>query len=336
MLHSDYYTAKRILSVNAFINFIVGVRNTGKTWAFKMRAWLRFKRRRKKTVWVRRSKNEVKDACAEDNFYTRKLQKLLKMTDENFKWNGRRGYAKVGKSWVWFIEVTTVLNASKGADDPDVDTIVYDEFTATKRKLSHYHGNEVEDFLSLIITKKRQSTRFRVFLLGNDETFVNPYYTYLTIPSPEKGFVGIRKYKNGSIAVEIIDPALAPKYDDKVADALRGTRFYDYLTTTSKLDTPSRVEKCPKNARFICQLEFGAPCSLWASDGRLYVKSHVDKRRLIFTNRPVQGVRFQIVKQSERKAFESIAEAYKMGRVYYDDGKAYEAFTPFLRYLNIL
>lgn len=335
MFPPKHYHAHRILSRNAFLNFIIGIRNTGKTWAFKIRAWRRFLRKGKKTVWVRRTEKEVKDVCRDDAFY-KKLRKKLGLTDKNFKWQGRRGYANINGRWVWFIEVVTVLNASKGADDPDVDTVVYDEFTATKRKLSHYHGNEVEDFFNLVITKKRDVKDFRVFFLGNDETFVNPYYVYLNIPSLERDFVGIRSFKNHSIAVEIIDPSFAPQYDDKVTDALKGTRIFDYLSQNTSLDTPQRLKTPPPTAKLICQIDFSVPCSLWAVNGEIYVKSTVDRRRIIYSDRPLNTYNFQIVRNPERKMFDAIADVYKMGRFYYADGKAYEAFTPFLKYLNLI
>lgn len=333
-----HYSAQRILSYNAFLNFIVGIRNTGKTWAFKMRAWLRFKRRGSKTVWVRRTEKEVKEICAAGAFYTKNLRRLLNMSDDVFKWDGRRGWCKVKGQWIWFIEVVTVLNASKGADDPDVDTIVYDEFTATKRKLSHYHGNEVEDFLNLVITKKRNNNKFRVFFLGNDETFTNPYYTYLSIPTPERSFVGIRSFKHNSIAVEIISPALAPQYEEKVINALSGTRILDYLTTNTTLDTPisSKILKAPKNAKLLCQVDFCVPCSIWLFKNNIYVKSSYDRSMIIYANRPINYARYQIIRYQERIFFDVISERYKNGNLFYEDGKAFESFTPFLKYLNLI
>ena len=55
-----WYNSTELQSYNAIFNFVIAVRNNGKTTAFKIRALKRFLKRGKKTIWVRRFKNEIK------------------------------------------------------------------------------------------------------------------------------------------------------------------------------------------------------------------------------------------------------------------------------------
>ena len=157
----------RVLSYNGIITAILSNRNYGKTWTFKKRAFKRALKHGKKTIWLRMFKKEVKEALS--TFYTSKdLQAYCNISiydkdnnpQGNLKQIGntfyyRRKY-KSGKfsAWQWFLKVfaLTEADALRSADDVDVDTIIFDEFTKTPNKYKRYRGNMVNDFIDILFT----------------------------------------------------------------------------------------------------------------------------------------------------------------------------------------
>lgn len=331
---NNFYNSLRIQSYNAFLNFIVGARNLGKTWSFKIRAYKRFMRRGRKTIWVRRFKHEAKETAA--TFFTGKLRRKLRLTDDNFKMQGRKAYAMRNGKWECFLNVVYLSEsrALRSAEDSAVDTIIFDEFTATPDRYVLYRGDEVADFIDLVMTVRRTNEELKVFFLGNKETATaSPYFTYLKIPSPELNFSGIRSYKNGSIAIEIRDDIPEPvrnSYAHKVADALSGTAYYAYLTDGKSKSAPCNVQKCPKSARKVLQVDFIGACSLWANADKLYVKTGADKSLLTFVNGDDKKyIKKRIYHPTDKKVLSFIVDAYKRGNLFYNDEKAFEFFSPF-------
>ena len=97
MIYSnDYYNNIKIQSYNSVFNFINSNRNFGKTWSFKKRAFIRGIKHGKRTIWIRRFQNEVKEA--KNTFYSSvDLQKFcgIEPYDKdkktgNFKQEGNR------------------------------------------------------------------------------------------------------------------------------------------------------------------------------------------------------------------------------------------------------
>ena len=107
----DYYSALSILSYNGILHFINSNRTLGKTWAFKIRAFKRGLKYGKKTIWVRRFKEEAKE-CAESFYTSKNLQKacgIIPFDSEtnigNFKQVGKTMFVKRRNKWVWFCKV---------------------------------------------------------------------------------------------------------------------------------------------------------------------------------------------------------------------------------------
>ena len=169
------------LSYNAIITAILSNRNYGKTWTFKRRAFRRALKHGKKTIWLRLFKKEVKEAIA--TFFTSKdLQKYCGISvydkdtnkDGNFKQIGNTCYYRVklknGKwtRWRWFLKIFALSDADaiRSADDVDVDTIVFDEFTKPAQKYRRYVGKITDDFIDILFSSKREH-QVRCIIIGN-------------------------------------------------------------------------------------------------------------------------------------------------------------------------
>lgn len=336
----DFYTTYKIVSYNAIFNFVITERNVGKTTAFKARQLKKHIATGSKTVWVRRYQKEKKKTS--EKFYTKKICEIAGVDFSRIKQDGNKCYYKndAGK-WVDFIEFCTVAEASnnRSADDPATKDIIFDEFAVTKSRGRYYHGNEVEDFLDLFISKKRVN-KVRVFFLGNRENYYNQYFTYFGIPPFEPDFEGIRTFRGGSIAVQIINglpDQINDVYDAKFRNLIKDTAYGDYLLNNAvKGAKTAQVKQTPANAERIFQIDFVAPLSVYRFGQDLFVKNGVDKYRRVFTDVPKQYHNNYVLRASDKNLFLSVFDRYKSGRVFYDAPDVAEKFEPFLKLFNLL
>lgn len=342
-----FYSLLPILSYCCVFMFIIGARNLGKTTAAKVRAIKRFNKKGYKTVWVRRFKKEADKAARK--WITPKSNKLLcelaGISTKDIFCKGRVVYLrrKGKKDFEPFLEIVSVseFSVNRSADDPRVRDIVYDEFTTTPEKYRHYRGNEVRDFIDLVVSVKRIHP-VRVFFLGNKESELNPYFKYFGIPQPERSFAGIRTYKNGSIAVEVRDDlpdAVQTAYDDKFTAALSGTEYLDYLTDGKYKTESVKTVKTPKKARFYAAFNFGNPITIFYYAGCFYASYGIDKTRLVYTNGKANcyGVKYrkEIVFQTyDRSTFAGLICGIKLEKLYYTSVAAFEAFLPIKKALG--
>lgn len=330
----DFYTTGKIVSYNAVFNFVVTERNVGKTTAFKIRSLKKFIARGKKTVWVRRYGKEKKNTA--QKFYTAKILKLAGVPAARVKTEGNKCFFKNDKGkWVDFLEFCTVSEASnnRSADDPATSDIIFDEFAVTRARGKHYHGNEVEDFIDLFISKKRVN-RVSVFFLGNRESYYNQYFEYFKIPKFEPNFEGVRTFRGGSIAVQIMNGVPDPVkdvYDAKIQALFKDTPYGEYLLNSAvKGASAVKIEQCPKGAEKLFQLDIDFPLSVYQYGGKIYVKKGIDASRRVFVTTPKNYRNLYVIRQNDKPLFLPVIEKYKNGRVFYDAPEMAEYFKSFL------
>lgn len=82
----------------------------------------------------------------------------------------------------------TAFASLKSTSYVDIDTIIVDEFIPEKAGFNAYIPNEVEILLNIIDSIFRQREG-HVYLLANNASIVNPYFSYFGItPDPNKEF----------------------------------------------------------------------------------------------------------------------------------------------------
>ena len=339
-----------ILSYNAVFMYILTNRNYGKTWTFKKRAFRRAMKHGKKTIWLRMFKKEVKEASA--TFYNSKdLQKFCgidiydKQTNPNgnFKQIGNTFYYRTSPNsrWNWFLKIYALNDADavRSADDIDVDTIVFDEFTKTVDKYRRYHGNIVNDFVDIFFSAKREH-QIRCIFLGNKESINNPFFTYFGIKPLPATFNGIRTYRNGSIAVQQLNNKAdtVTDYGKQVAELLKGTAYGNYIYNDEyKTQMAFRPRKTPPTATLYCQLIMNSQAiKISVQDGFYYVNQNVVNTKPIYCDHLYNkyAVERVLVKRNKR-FFVAFINALADNRVYYDNAKTHEAIQPFLMWLTI-
>lgn len=336
-----------LMSYGAILNFIIDNRNSGKTTQFKKRALKRALKHHTLTVWCRRFENEFKECKRE--FLNDKFFKVLekdyksKFKREDFKINGNYAYYK-NIPFVYFIYVAKA-KADKGIDAENIDTIVYDEFMTDDAKYNYYRGDEVKDFFTIFFTKKRThadgtQSNIYIYMLGNRDSFTNPYYTYFGLPTLDLTFTGIKMCRDGSIAVmQLNTPVLENKtvYDKKLSALLKNTSIEKYLNGGYLSSENMTFYKTPKTAVIYAQFDFGYSLSIYVDKNKFYAQKSIDKKRIVFTKKPNSKYKNNyVLDASNKKLFEKLINAYKTNQLYYDNEHTYYYTIKIFEYLNII
>ena len=342
-----------VLSYNAILYAILSNRNFGKTWTFKKRAFKRALKHGKKTIWLRLFKKEVKEAI--NTFYTSKdLQKYCGISvydkdtnkEGNFKQIGNTCYYRVKiknkwTRWRWFLKTFALSDADaiRSADDVDVDTIVFDEFTKPPAKYKRYHGNIANDFIDILFSAKREH-QVRCILIGNKESVNNPIFTYFGIKPLPNTWEGIKAFRQGSFVVQQINnkEETTSEYGAKMNALLNGTAYGNYIYKDAyKNESTFKGRKTPSSASIYCQLMINAQLiKISVNNGLFYVNTHVDTSKRIYCDTLQHKYKNELLLvKKQKRFFLALINALADNRVYYDNAISYEAIQPFYSWLTI-
>ena len=349
-----YYDNRTVKSHNAIYNYIDTERNDGKTWSFKIAGVIRFIKHHKKTIWNRTFVSEKKET--KKKFLSRKL--IDKINQELHKGNSKK-WSKITvklddftldgdylmykplKDWCFNFTATGQQASIKSVDDPDADTLVYDEYQTTPERLVRYRGNLVQDFNDLFITKKREHI-LHCYFLGNKEMIANPFKNYFGIEPLPVDFEGIRKYKNGTILVHQKntppEEIAQNEFDKRVAEMFKDTAYgqYLYAGAVKGIDT-TRIARRPANAVPYCCFDLERPVTIYQYDGKMYFDCGVDKKRIIVTRKPTNKYkRVFVLTKADTSRFMPLKKCFKMNCVYYTSELAFEQGQIVLKELNII
>ena len=341
------------LSYNGIITTILSNRNYGKTWTFKKRAFRRALKHGKKTLWLRLFKKEVKEAIA--TFYTSKdLQKYCGISIYDKDTNPQGNLKQIGGTfyyrkkikgkwtrWHWFLKVFALSDAGavRSADDVDVDTIVFDEFTKPTEKYRRYIGNITNDFIDILFSAKREH-QIRCILIGNKESVNNPIFTYFNVKPLPTTYQGIKTYRNGSFVVQQINniEETQSDYGKKMNDLLSGTAYGNYIYKSAyKNEMGFKPRRTPPNANIYCQLVVeNQHIKISVVNGFFYVNMKVDTSQRIYCDvLPHKYKNEYLLVRKQKRFFTAFINALADNRVYYEDAQTYEAIQPFMAWLTI-
>lgn len=250
---SKWYNPNKLLSRNAYINFVMSPRGGGKSFSGKELIVKQFKKNGSQAVYVRRTKveiDEVKDTYWNDI--------SLKYPDLDFKVEGYIGYIN-GEEVVHFIPLSTSTN-KKSASYPKVKWILFDEYIITKTTYNRYLKNEMTLFLDLLETIGRDRTDVRVYIMANAVSFVNPLFSYFKIePDQTKRF---QTFKEGLICLEMFksNVFMEEKKKTPFGRLISGTHYSNYAVENEVLEDTNDFLSNRESGkyRYLCTFKFEA------------------------------------------------------------------------------
>jgi hypothetical protein len=251
---SLYYNPQKLLSYNRILNFVIGARGIGKSYAWKVHPIKRFLKFGEQFIYLRRYKPELKKV---GNYFDNIKDEFPEC---EFKVKGREFYVN-GKLAGWAIPLST-WQSEKSNAYPNVSHIIFDEFLREKDN-SSYLPNEVEALLNLMDTVFRDRENVRTICLSNAVSVVNPYFLYFDlVPDINKRFNA-----NDDIVVEIPDSV-------DFSEARRKTKFgrlidgtlYGEMSLDNEFTNDSNVfiEKRSKESKFVFSIVYkGLTMGIW-------------------------------------------------------------------------
>lgn len=254
MKESLYYDPNKMLSYDRILNFIIGARGIGKSYAMKKHPIKRFIKYGEQFIYVRRYKPELKKI---GNYFNDIAQEF---PNHEFKVKGRQFFID-GKLAGWAIPLSA-WQSEKSNAYPMVTTIVFDEFIR-ERDNSGYIPNEVDALLNLMDTVFRTRENGRCICLSNAVSVINPYFVYFgLVPDINKRF---NAYKH--ILIEIPD---SKDFSDerrktKFGQLIDGTEYGEMsLDNEFVNDSDVFIEKRSKISKFVFSIVYkGMRMGVW-------------------------------------------------------------------------
>lgn len=141
----------------------------------------------------------------------------------------------------------------------DVDGILFDEFQS---ETNHYCGEEIQKLLSIhtsVARGKGEQRRYvPIYMLSNQVSLINPYYTELGISARLNSETKFLKGKGFVLEQGYIESASKAQQESGVFKAFSGNDYVAYSSQNIYLnDNMNFIEKpTSKNSKYICTLRY--------------------------------------------------------------------------------
>lgn len=237
---NKYWNINKCLSYNKMFNVIMGGRGIGKTTQIMIWCIMQRLTKGKKFVYLRRYKPE----CGQQKgLMTKYLDNVQFVGDGE---NGGTYY--YGKEVIGYLKCLAVSSDYKSVDFDDVEYLIYDEAILMPGQPKRYLKGEIEVLLELISTIFRTRSGYKVFILGNNLDFFNPYCQYFNIDVFNKVYVGEEMY------IEYADASpelVTAEKETPLYKLTKGTSYHEYHYNNEVFTTSNReIKELPKNASY--------------------------------------------------------------------------------------
>lgn len=326
-----FYDYAKVLSFNAFWNFIIGGRGLGKTYGAKKLAIRAAIKHGHQFVYVRRYKEELK--MSRDTFFADIAHEF---PDWDFRIHGetaemapadtadqkKRPWKTIG----FFIPLSTALSR-KSVAYPGVRLMIFDEFIIEKGVI-HYLPNEVTAFLNLYSTVDRYRGEVKVLFLANSVSIMNPYFLYYNIKPDQVGeFYRSHKTDAGYfICCHFAESKefQADVYKTAFGQFIQNTEYGEYAAGNSFADAhQTMIADKSATAEYFRTLETkGGTFSVWIEHGGMSKKFYITEKRpgreSLWTTIPENVSEDKKYAERNSHFLQYLRSGFNNGRVWFD------------------
>ena len=314
-----YYDYSKILTYNAFLNFLIGERGVGKTYGASKLVIKQAIKNDFQFAYIRRYKTELKKAVPK---FFQAIIENNEFPDHNLYTKGETFY--LDDKPIGYAMTLSTAQSLKGSNFSKVKFIIFDEFIIEKGQ-QHYLPNEVENFLGLVETIARMRD-VKIFLLANAVSVVNPYFLFFDINLPYNN--DIKTFKDGLILVQYMknEEYRQAKKDSKFGKLVSGTKYEEYaINNEFRLDNKNFIEKKTGNSR--CTFSFKYKDVIYGvwfdySVGKIFV-SNDHNSQICFSctldDHSPNTMFYSVAK--EYNSWRTFIKNYKLGNVYFENIK---------------
>lgn len=328
-----FYNIERILSHNAFINFLIGERGVGKTFSTSQFVTKEFIKKGYEFVYVRRYKSELSKSSKK---FFDALKVENKFPNHNLCAKGNNFY--IDDVICGYSIALSVAQTLKSVNFSKVKYIIFDEFIIESGS-SHYLKNEVEIFLGLVETVARMRD-VKIFMLGNAVTEFNPYFMYFNLTIPYNN--DIKKFKDGLILVQYMNNTLyrEKKKETKFGKLISGTEFENYAVNNSfRLENNDFIQKKSPSAKFSFAIKYkNNIIGIWIDfiNGMIFSSFDYNDGCIYACTRDDLSPNTMLLSMAKKlRGFKIFIDGYKSGCLYFENKKVKSLCNEILRLLVI-
>lgn len=314
-----YYDYSKILSYNAFINFLIGERGVGKTYGASKFVTSRFINKGEEFVYIRRYKSELQKAVPE---FFKALISNEEFPDHKLTTKGNK--FMIDDKVAGYSFSLSTAQSLKSTNFPKVKTIIFDEFIIEEGQ-NHYIKNEVENFLGMVESICRMKD-VRIFMLANAVTISNPYFIYFDLSLPYN--TDIKTYKDGLILVQYMynKEYREAKAQTKFGKLTADTEYSKYANENNfRLDNKNFIEKKTGSSRCSFGIKYkDNTYGVWFdyNEGKIFVSQDVNSSQIFACTLHDHTPNTMLLSAiKDYNSWKTFIKNYKLGNVYFENIK---------------
>ena len=317
---SIYYDYNKVMSYNAFINFLHGERGVGKTYGISKFVVKQFIKNGSEFAYIRRFKTELKEAVP--NFFN----PLINNNEfENKLYHKGNKFYCDDKVCGYAMSLSVAQNL-KSSNFEKVKYIIFDEYLIEEGQ-HHYLQNEILNFLGLIETIARMRD-VKIFMLANSVSVTNPYFLYFDLHLPYNN--DIVTFKNGLILVQYMknEEYRKAKKQTKFGKLIEGTTFESYAVDNQFiLDDKHFIQKKTSSAKFTFAFKYKEDIfGVWFDylNGLIFVSSDYEPNTpyMFACTLKDHTENTMLIRQAKKyNCWKKLIENYELGNVRFENMK---------------
>lgn len=328
-----YYDPQRLFSYNRSLNMVVSQRGLGKTYSLTKHVINRFLKYGEQFVYIRRYKTDFEKL---DTFFDDMI-KNDEFHGHDFSVNGRE--LIIDKAVTGHAIPLSTEQSKKSVSFPNVTTIIFDEFLASKGTL--YLPDEPTKLMSLCDTIIRGRENCRIVLLANSISIANPYFLYFDIqPDLNREFtIG----NNPQIIIQIPsgDAAKEARLQTKFGQLISHTPYGSYSLDNEFLeDNSDFIEARTPTSNLIAVIAHqNELIGFWTdmNEGKIYASKKIDPNypRIAITTKDHRLNTLLIDNYKKNSRLNYILRSFRKGYLYFEDQDVKHNCMDVFKHFNI-
>lgn len=339
MSDSIYYSSNKLFSHQSPFNFVMGERGNGKSYDAKKRMIKNFLNKGEQSIYIRRRRTDIDEV---KEFFFDDIKE--EFPDDEFMIKGSIGYIN-GEIAIHFVALSTSLK-KKSSPFPKVTLLVFDEYIEPSFKFPNYLKNDMYFLLELISTVVRKRDNWKLILIGNSISYVNPFFSYydIRITDNDKQFHRVMKDEETGHYLITVELTETPEYREEfsktnLAKLTRGTAYGDYSMSGKAYEDRSDFIQPERSGLYLYMatiLYKGQMLGIWMQGSdQIYIDEKVDKSCTYKYSILDEDLREGFVSaKSENKSWrlKNIKKGYHEGKVFFSTQEVKKTMQTAMRY----
>lgn len=335
---NTYFSMEYLKSKNALFNGAFSDRSDGKTFDIKVHILDDYIINGYDSIYIRRFKTEITK-----KMYSSFLNEVLLKAERKDIYNQyeykttkegifirKKGSTEEYHQCCYFMPITMSGKLKSSMDVDNIYNIYFDEYIPLDNQYSH---NEMDLILELWKSVDRDRDVVRMWFFGNKITYYCPLFDYFKIDLKLSAKDTIRLYQNNTLAIQIYSckEHREKRKNSRFNDLVKGTDYEAYenggILKALELKYRKHLDSYECFASFRTALGEG---TIWYDDDYNFIVSQTTRKDMLVICDAVYKDDREIALVTLSNLANILKTNYKLGRVLFEDDKAFHIFEPIL------